>query len=56
MIRAEVEEVPVMGDEDEAFLVCEVRSDFVARACIQMVRRLIDQEKGVLDQLEEFVI
>ena len=48
MICAAVEEIPVVGDKDNPFLVCKVVRNFIPCGCVQMVRRLIDQEKGVL--------
>ena len=48
MIRTTVQEIPVVGYEDKAFLERKIVSDFLPGGPIQMVCGLIDQEKGVL--------
>ena len=48
VVHAAVQKIPVVGDQDEALLAGKVIRDFISCGAIQMVRRLVDQEKRML--------
>ena len=50
MVGAEIEEVPVVGDEQEALLRCQIIADTHATGDVEMVGGLVDERKRLMAQ------